>query len=294
MAEVAVVGSINVDRSVDVPTAPVRGGTILGSDVRRGPGGKGANQAVALARLQRSVTLIGAVGEDADGDWMRERLSAEGVDASCIRRLGVPTGQAFVFVEPDGESTIVVSPGANWALGPEHAEEHAHVLASAKCVLAQQEVRAEVVARAAELCKGYFVLNPAPARPLPQEVLARVDVLVPNRVELAELAGKPVPESIDDVVAAARAIEGPGAIVVTLGADGCVVVKGDLVEHVPAVPAEAVDATGAGDTFCAALVDGILDGATLFGAARWANKAAARAVERRGAQESIPYKAELL
>ncbi|MCE5203560.1 MAG: ribokinase [Coriobacteriales bacterium] len=294
MIDVAVVGSVNVDRSVDVPEAPKRGATILGSAVRRGPGGKGANQAVALARLQRTVVLVGAVGHDPDGEWMQEVLDSEGVGTSCVRRLDVPTGQAFVFVEPDGESTIVVSPGANGALTAAHIDENAGTIADARCVLAQQEVPAEAIARAAMHCRGLLVLNPAPARRVAPEVLARVDVLVPNRVELAELAMQPVPEDVEQVIAVARALRGPAAVVVTLGSDGCVVVTPERADHVPAVPVKAVDATAAGDTFCAALVDGLLGGGTLLEAARWANAAAARAVERRGAQESIPRRVELV
>ena len=293
MSDVVVVGSINVDRSVDVPVALLRGSTLLGSDVLRGAGGKGANQAVALARLGRSVAMVGALGDDADGDWMLSVLADEGIDVGGVVRVSQPTGQAFIFVEPDGESTIVVSPGANSALTPEHLEASRELIAGARCVLMQQEIPAETVARATRLAQGLVVLNPAPARAVAPEVLGRVDVIVPNRFELAGLLGKPVPGSLDDVTRMALALKGPGAVVVTLGLDGCLIAEHGVASHVPATPVEAVDATAAGDTFCGSLVDALLQGMTTHGAAAWANRVAAVAVGRRGAQESIPYRSEV-
>ena len=291
--EVVVVGSINVDRAVDIPHALEQGATVLGGDVLRGPGGKGANQAVAAARLGRRVAMVGAVGEDGDGEWMLDALRSEGIDTGGVALARVPTGQAFVFVEPDGESTIVVSPGANGALSGVHVDASARSVGSARCVLVQQEVPGEVVARAAALCRGIFILNPAPAREVDPEVLEAVDVLVPNRFELARIAGVEVPRSVDEVVRVARLVDGPAAIVVTLGADGAVVIEGDAVKHVAAARVDAVDATAAGDTFCGALVDGLLGGSSLVDAVKWANTVAAKTVARRGAQESIPYRSEI-
>lgn len=293
MSEVVVVGSINVDRAVEVPSALERGATLLGADVHRGPGGKGANQAVALARLGRDVGMLGAVGADADGDWMLGILADEGVDTGGITRSEAPTGQAFVFVEPGGESTIVVAPGANGTLSAAGLDGLADRIAAARCVLAQQEVPADVVARASELCRGMFVLNPAPARPISPEVLQRVDVLVPNRHELAALAGVPGTDDIAALTEMARSLEGPRIVVVTLGAHGALVVDEGRTTHVPAIPVDAIDATAAGDTFCAALTDGLLNGASAVDAARWAVRVAALTVQRRGAMDSIPRRAEV-
>lgn len=293
MSDVVVVGSINVDRAVEVPTAPARGATLLGGAVLRGPGGKGANQAVALARLGREVAMVGAVGTDADGDWMFGILNEEGVCTDSIVRLDAATGQAFVFVEPDGESTIVVAPGANGALMPASLEASASMIAGARIVLAQQEVPAETIERAAEWCTGTFVLNPAPARSLSPEFLARVDVLVPNRHELAGLAGGSATEDVGTLADMARSLRVP-CVVVTLGDKGAVVIEDDIVLHVPAVPARSVDATAAGDTFCAALVDGLLDGASVADATRWAVRAAALTTERPGAMTSIPRRDEVV
>ncbi|HSQ21785.1 MAG TPA: ribokinase [Coriobacteriia bacterium] len=293
MNDVVVVGSINVDRSVDVHEAPARGATLLGSDVRRGPGGKGANQAVALARMGRRVAMLGAVGDDEDGAYMLGILAAEGVDISGVERVDAATGQAFVFVEPDGESTIVVAPGANGALTPGMLDAHRGAFAGAKCVLVQQEVPAAVVAHAAELCQGIFVLNPAPARPIGAGLLARVDILVPNRHELATIAGVSPADDVDTVAAMARSIRGPRTVIVTLGEQGALVVEASETVHIEARAVKAIDATAAGDTFCGALVDGLLDGRDSADAARWAVRAAAVAVERRGAMDSIPHRAEV-
>lgn len=293
MPDVVVIGSINVDRAVGVPVAPLRGSTLLGADVLRGPGGKGANQAVALARLGRSVAMIGAVGDDEDGEWMLGKLAYEGIDITGIVRVPQPTGQAFIFVEPNGESTIIVAPGANSALTPAHLEGVRERIAGARCVLVQQEIPSDVVARAAKLARGMFVLNPAPAREVSPEVLANVDVLVPNRFELAGLLGEPVPEDAAGVERMAHAIVGPSAVVVTLGVDGALVVEGGTTHNVAATAVVPVDATAAGDTFCGALVDALLDGQSIVDAAAWASKVAAIAVGRRGAQESIPYRAEV-
>jgi len=293
MVEVVVVGSLNVDLAVRVPHALRRGETLLGSDLVRGGGGKGANQAVACRRLGRSVAMVGAVGTDGDGTWMIDLLAEEGIDTSAVQRVERATGHALIFVEPDGESTIVVSPGANAALTVGHIDAVAHAIASSPCVLAQQEVDAAVVARAAALSEGLFVLNPAPARALTIDVLKRVDILVPNRHELAGLVGAAPSEDLDAIAAMARSLEGPTAVVVTLGPRGALVVEAGAIVHVPAVPAEALDATAAGDTFCAALVDGLLDGASTVEAARWAVRVAAVTVTRQGAMDSIPQRSEV-
>jgi ribokinase len=237
--------------------------------------------------------MIGAFGADADGDWMLGILADEGVDTGGITRSEAPTGQAFVFVEPGGESTIVVAPGANGTLSAAGLDGLADRIAAARCVLAQQEVPAEVVARASELCRGMFVLNPAPARPISEEVLRRVDVLVPNRHELAALAGVPGTDDITALAEMAGALEGPRIVVVTLGAHGALVVDEGGPTHVPAIPVDAIDATAAGDTFCSALTDGLLNGASAVDATRWAVRVAALTVQRLGAMGSIPRRGEV-
>lgn len=293
MSDIVVVGSINVDLSIAVPHAPRQGETMLGGAVRRSGGGKGANQAVGCARLGRTVSMIGAVGEDADGDYMLGLLADEGVNTGGVARLSAATGQAVILVEPDGESTIVVAPGANSAFSVTDLEASAAAVSSAGCVLAQQEIDAAVVARASQLTTGLFILNPAPARPIDGAVLERVDVLVPNRNELATLCGEAPGQRIEDVARMALALRGPISIVVTLGAAGALVVEHGTVEHVPAVAVTAVDATAAGDTFCAALADSILSGYATTAAVSRACRAAAVTVQRHGAMEAMPRGDEL-
>lgn len=289
---VAVVGSINADVTVAVPRSPEGGQTLLGGDARRFGGGKGANQAVALARLGRPVHMVGAVGEDGEGDWLLARLASEGVDIGEVRRVDRASGQAFVFITPDGDSTIVVAPGANAAVSAEQAASG--IVAQADAVLIQQEIPVEAVAGAVAAAQGLVMLNPAPARPVAAEVLARVDLLVPNRGELATLVGASSLADQEQVVAAARSLGVRGDVVVTLGADGALVVTGQTAVHVPALTVDVVDATAAGDSFCAGLVDAMLSGADVVEATRFATRVASVTVTRPGAMDSLPYRSQVV
>jgi ribokinase len=292
--EVAVVGSLNLDLVVRVPRLPGPGETVSGDDVFRNPGGKGANQAVAAARLGRRVAMVGCVGDDDAGRDLLGALAADAVDTSRVRVVaGVPSGTALITVAEDGENQIVVSPGANARLTAEDVAAAGAALAGAAVTLLQLEVPLDTVAAAAEAAaSGTVVLNPAPVRPLPAAVLGLVDVLVPNRVELAQLAGAPAPETVEDAVRLAGRLP-VGAVVVTLGADGALVVEGGQASHVPAVPVRAVDTTAAGDAFCGGLADALAAGAGLRDAARRAVRVAAAACLRSGAQVSLPTPAEL-
>lgn len=289
MADIVVVGSINVDLTVPVERMPSAGETVLGGNLRRGPGGKGANQAVAAARLGRQTAFVGAVGTDADGDWLASRLTNDGVDAQLVRRE-VATGHALIFVGPDGESTIVVSPGANGRLDASDVDRHAKLIRTARAVLAQLEIPDTAVESALRHASGITLLNPAPGRPLDRAILDRVTVLVPNRTELALIAGKPTPGNVDEIADLARTLD-IETIVVTLGADGAVAIHNNDVHHIPARLVTPVDATAAGDSFCAALADALLDGADIKAATEWATRVAAVTVTRRGAQESLPTRA---
>jgi ribokinase len=291
--EVAVVGSCNLDLVIRVAELPGPGETVVGGDLFTNPGGKGANQAVAAARLGRRVAMVGRVGDDQAGRDLLAALQADRVGTAQVLALaGVPSGTAFITVSADGENQIVVSPGANARLAAADVAAAEPALAAAAVTLLQLEVPLEAVAAAAATAAGTVVLNPAPVRPLPDELLGRVDVLVPNRVELAQLAGGPVPESVE---AAARLAEGLAAraVVVTLGADGALVVEDGQASHVPAVPVRAVDTTAAGDAFCGGLADALAGGASLQDAARHAARVAAAACTREGAQASLPTPADL-
>jgi ribokinase len=282
---IAIVGSINLDLVVSVARHPRPGETVVGGDCRQLPGGKGANQAVAVARLGGAVAMVGRVGADPQGGWLRDGLSVEKVDVRHVRSdREAPTGMALIAVDPTGENTIVVSPGANARVSPKDVAGAGELVAEADVLLLQHEIPTEAVAAAIETARGTVVLNPAPARGL----VGSVDVLVPNRGELESLAG-----GGGDPVTLARSLAGTKAVVVTLGAEGAVVVEGDRFERVPAPRVRAVDTTGAGDAFCGALAGALAEGATLVEAARWAVRVAAVSVTRPGAQGGLPWREDL-
>jgi ribokinase len=290
---VAVVGSLNLDLVVRAARLPGPGETVSGDDVFRNPGGKGANQAVAAARLGRRVAMVGCVGDDAAGRELLESLAGAEVDTERVRVVdGVPSGTAFITVGDDGENQIVVSPGANARLTAADVDDARPALEAAAVTLLQLEVPLEVVAAAAASAGGRVVLNPAPVRDLPGGLLAGVDVLVPNRVELAQLAGARPPSSVEEAAELAGRLP-TRAVVVTLGADGALVVEDGRVTHVPAVPVRPVDTTAAGDAFCGGLADALAGGASLQEAARRAVRVAAAACLRPGAQASLPTPADL-
>jgi ribokinase len=291
---VCVVGSINLDLVVAVERLPAPGETVVGGDHEALPGGKGANQAVAAARLGRQTALVGRVGDDDAGRRLVAALRAEGVDVSAVAvDPAAPTGIALIAVDARGENAIVVSPGANARVAADDVERARESLAGASVTLLQQEIPADAVSAAVRVSRGLVVLNPAPARPVPRDLLERVDVLVPNRGELAALAGAAPPAGAGEAAALAASLDGPRAIVVTLGAAGAVVVADGRSERVPAPDVEVVDTTGAGDAFCGALADALAGGAKVVEATRHAVRAASLSVRRRGAQAGMPTAAEL-
>jgi ribokinase len=282
---IALVGSINLDIVVGVDRHPAPGETVLGDDRQELPGGKGANQAVAAARLGTDVAFVGRVGDDHAGRRLRDGLAAEGVDVTHVRvDADAPTGVALIAVDRAGENTIVVSSGANARVSAADVEEARDVLANAAVTLVQHEVPEDAVAAAIAAAGGTVVLNPAPARP----IVAPVDVLVPNRGELEALVGR-----AGDPVELARSLDAARAVVVTLGSEGAAVIEGSRVERIPAPRVDAVDTTGAGDAFCGALAQALDAGADLVEAARWAVRAAAASVTRPGAQGGLPRRADL-
>ena len=293
-------GSANLDLVVDVDRIPVAGETVLGGDLRRIPGGKGANQAVAAARLGRRVAMVGRAGDDAAGAILRAALVSAGVDTTSLRTTAdTPSGVALIAVGADGDNTVVVSPGANGRVSAADVAESAEVVRAAAVVLLQLEVPIEAVAAAVRGARGKVVLNPAPAPaiPLPADVLDGVDVIVPNQTELATMAGHAGLSAIgavdpDTAVALARGLP-VAAVVVTLGADGAMVVTPSEATHVPAPTVAPVDTTAAGDAFCGALADALVDGADLVAAAGWAVRVGAASTMRSGAQPSLPTRDEV-
>jgi ribokinase len=287
---VTVVGSLNEDVLVRVDRLPGRGETVVGSDVVLAPGGKGANQAAAAARLGPGVAMVGRVGDDAAGDRQRAALRAAGVDVDGVRTTPeTPTGTATIPVEEgSGENLIVVVPGANGRVAPEDVGVPA--VREADVVLLQLEIPVAAVSAAAAVAGGTVVLTPAPPQPLPAGLLDRVDVLVPNEHELAQLAGEPPRErDVAELVALARRVS-PRTVVVTLGARGALVVPDDgsppLLQAPPAVV--AVDTTGAGDCLSGALGQALAAGRSLPEAVRWAVTAAALSTTGPGARGALP------
>lgn len=292
--DVIVIGSVNNDVTVMTPRLPRAGETVVGTRHFIGPGGKGANQAVAVARLGGKVGLVAVVGSDELGESMRAGLGEDGVDVSAVGiDPGASTGIAVITVDSAAENTIVVSPGANHLLTPDVISRNAAAISSARVVVAQLEVPIDAVLAAAEVSTGIFCLNPAPAQTLPSELLERVDVLVPNRSELSVLAGRDEIVRTADVPAAARAIRSNGTTVVTLGSDGAVLVSRDSIETFEALPVDAVDPTGAGDAFCGALAYSLSRGDDIEDAVAFSSAAGALAVTRPGAQAGMPTLAEV-
>ena len=284
-----VIGSLNRDISVLTPRLPVPGESVTGREHFFGPGGKGANQAVAAARLGARVAMVGRVGADDYGAALVSGLQKERIDVSAVAvDEAAATGIAVITIDDEAENTIVVSPGANMRLTSDQVHEHAGVIATAPVVLVQLEVPMDAVLAAAEVATGLFCLNPAPARPLPRTLLDRIDVLVPNRSELAILTDSREPADVTEAIAAARRLGHEGATVVTLGGEGAVIVDGDRATEVPAPEVAAVDPTGAGDAFCGALAGQLSRGRPLEQAVEWAVAAGALAATRRGAQDAMP------
>jgi ribokinase len=280
MPSVLVVGSINVDIVVHAERLPARGETVAGGRLERSGGGKGANQAVAAARAGAAVALVGAVGDDDLGADALAALRAEGVDVAAVRRIpGVATGVALIVVDAAGDNQIAVASGANHELTADD------VLAPRPpaCVIANFELRDEPVVAAARIAaesRCPLLVNPAPARPLPPELLALRPILTPNRHEAAELTGA------DDAEAAALALRERtrAPVVVTLGERGALVADDSGTERVPAPAVSVVDTTGAGDTFNGALAAELARGRELREAVAAAVAAAADSVTRAGAR----------
>ncbi len=296
-AQVLVVGSLNMDLVVRAPRLPVPGETLSGRSFSTVPGGKGANQAVAAARLGAATAMVGCVGEDAFGRELRGVLEGDGVDCRGVRTVPGASGVALIVVDDGGRNGIVVVPGANGLLSPEDLDRHREVVAAARVVALQLETPLATVAHAARTARALgkaVVLNPAPAQPLPASLLECADFLVPNELEAAALSGLPV-ESVEGAARAGEHLrrQGAGSVLVTLGERGVVAATASGTQHFPARPVRAVDTTAAGDTFLGGLCAALVEGRPLPEAIGFAQAAAAISVTRPGAQPSIPYRREI-
>lgn len=299
MITVCVVGSLNMDLVVKVPRLPRVGETVPGGTFGTYPGGKGANQAVAAARLGAQVVMVGAVGGDDFGRQLRDGLQRDGIDITHVRtEPAAATGVALITVDAEGRNAIVVASGANMRMTAADAEEARDCITGARVVLLQLEVPLDTVTAAARLghAAGALVcLDPAPAAPVPDQLYALVDVIDPNEVEAQVLTGVEI-RSTADAARAAEALRarGPRIVVIKMGEKGAFYLSADGGRHVPAAPVRAVDTTAAGDAFAAALGVALGEGRALPDAVTFATWTAGLKVTRMGAQPSMPRRAEVL
>jgi ribokinase len=273
---------------------PLPGETVLGGDLSTAAGGKGANQAVAAARLGAQVTFVARVGQDMFGQQALDNFRREGLDVRyVIADPSAPSGVALIVVGPGGKNIIAVAPGANGRLTPADVAAAQPALAQARVMLLQLEIPLQTVLAAAQAGRAAgltVVLNPAPAQPLPDELLAAVDLLTPNESEAASLTGAPTPEA----AAAALLQRGVGGVIVTLGEAGALVAVGAAAPlRVPGFALPAVDTTAAGDAFNGGLATALARGEGIAAAVRYAHAVAALSVTRLGAQPSLPSAGEV-
>lgn len=296
---ITVIGSSNTDMVIKTSRLPLPGETILGGDFLMNPGGKGANQAVAAARLSGKVTLVAKVGNDVFGREARELFQAENLNIAYLSSDdSAPSGIALITVNEQGENCIVVAPGSNARLLREDIDMAAEAIREAEIVLMQLEVPLDTVTYATEMAVAAgrkVILNPAPAQPLPTSLLSMIYLITPNETEAEILTGIPVRDQTS-AIAAARALLSMGvkAVVMTLGSQGALVVTDELCELIPTKSVKVVDTTAAGDCFNGALAVALCEGFSLQEAISFANKAATISVTRMGAQASAPFRNEIL
>lgn len=270
----------------------------MGKSFRQIPGGKGANQADAIAKLGAKVAMIGCVGRDGMGNTLLASLQKDGVDISNIKEVeGVATGIAAITVDAAANNCIIVVPGANNCLSPEALEAARETVADSEVVVAQLEVPLQTVKAGLEMAKKLnklTILNPAPAVPLSDEFLALVDILVPNDTELELLSGMKA-NNEEELQKAAQVLldKGVKELIVTLGSKGCLHINGSGAKFYPAYKVNAVDTTAAGDSFIGGIATAINEGKTLEEAIRFATAVGALTVTKEGAQSSLPYRAEV-
>ena len=290
---ILVVGSSNIDLVASVDRLPSRGETVLGYRFAQSFGGKGANQAVAAARAGAEVAFLSKLGADANGRLIEQHLAAQGLSRPILLRdAEFPTGVAMILVDHSGENQIAVVPGSNGRLTPADLRQHRELIAGARVLLLQMEIPRETVFEALRLgreCGLTTILNPAPAAPLPSDLLRLVDILTPNESEAQALTGSADPAE----AARIRTDRGVGTVVVTCGANGAFLATGNDVTHIPGFLVETIDSTGAGDAFNGALACAVAEGVPLKSAIVRANAAGALATTGRGAQESMPTKDDI-
>lgn len=294
MDKILVVGSLNMDFVVDVDAKPLAGETVLGKRVTLVPGGKGANQAYAAAKLGGNVQMIGAVGDDVYGKILKDNLEQVGVDTSGIETIkGTSSGNAFITVDSKGENSIIVIQGANALITREIIDRHIDMINDCDMVIMQLEIPLDTVMYVKEIAKErgkQVILDPAPAKEkFPEGFFRGIDIVKPNETELQILSGRES-DTKEKLMESAKEIlkKGVGKVIVTLGKKGCLFVTENICEEFPAQKVHAVDTTAAGDSFTGALAVALGKGATCGEAVKFGNRVSAIAVTRKGAQTSIP------
>ena len=295
MSDILVVGSLNADLVVRAPRFPQPGETISGEDLQVIPGGKGANQAVAAARLGVNVSMLGCVGKDNFGDFLLDNLKSNNVDTNLIRRDDSSTGTATIIVDADGQNSIVLSPGANGKVASSDVE-HAS-FSNFSLILLQLEIPTPTVYSAAKLAKQNnvrVILNPAPAKELPDELISLADFIIPNETELSLLTGVEV-KDIPSAEKAARILLDKGAqnVIVTLGNKGALIINKEISEQADTYPVDVVDTTAAGDAFIGGFAVALDSASSLADAVQYGCACGALACTKFGAQPSLPTKEEV-
>jgi ribokinase len=296
--KLVVLGSINADHILNIEQFPHPGETVIGKQYNVAFGGKGANQAVAAGRSGAEIAFIACVGADDIGERIRQQLVTDRIDTQPIEAIASrTTGVALIFVNAEGENVIGIDAGANAALTPDYLKRYQQKVIDADALLMQLESPIETVIAAAKLAKQHHtqvILNPAPARELPDELLAIIDIITPNETEAQRLTGIAVNDD-SDAACAANALhdKGIGCVIITLGSRGVWLSENRSGKRVPGFKVKAVDTIAAGDTFNGALVTALLEGKSMDDAVRFAHAAAAIAVTRAGAQPSVPWRAEI-
>jgi len=296
--KLVVLGSINADHILNIEQFPRPGETVIGKQYKVAFGGKGANQAVAAGRSGADIAFIACVGADDIGERVRQQLASDRIDTQPIEAIAdSTTGVALIFVNAEGENVIGIDAGANAAVTPDYLARYQQKVIDADALLMQLESPLETVIAAASLAKQHqtqVILNPAPARELPDDLLATIDMITPNETEAQRLTGIAVNDD-NDAARAAQVLHDKGiaTVIITLGSRGVWLSENGNGKLVPGFKVKAVDTIAAGDTFNGALVTALLEGKTMADAVRFAHAAAAIAVTRPGAQPSVPWREEI-
>ena len=296
--KIVVIGSSNTDMTVLADRLPVPGETVLGGKFAMGQGGKGANQAVAAQRLGGDVTFICKVGRDIFGENSIKEYQKDGMDTSKVMYSDQPSGVALISVDTHAENCIVVASGANGDITVEDIEANRKDIEEAGILLLQLEIPVEAVVRAAKIgheAGVYVVLNPAPVCDLPEEIYQYLSLIIPNQTEIALMTGI----EANDEEGAAKAVEalqskGTKDVIVTMGSKGSMVYNNGKATFVPSRKVNAVDTTAAGDTYCGGLCVALSEGKDIIAAAEFATASSALTVQKRGAQDSIPYRKDII